>query len=58
MMMEVFQMSGIVHCAKDRLKILVKYVMAFGPRCFKCTLLRPSGPMALDDLQAFMAAVV
>ena len=42
-----FQMEGIELLLSDRLKSLVKYVVAIGPKCFKCWMFMSSGPVDL-----------
>ena len=55
---EVFQMSGIILEATERLNIFVRYSTPFGPRCFKCRLEMLSGPAALEALQVLIASAV
>ena len=57
-MTEVFQMSGMMLEASDRLNILVRYSNPLGPRCLRCRLEILSGPAALDALQALIASAV
>ena len=40
----------------DRLKSLVKYVMAIGPRCFKCWMFMSSGPVDLFVFEFLIAS--
>ena len=39
MMLAVFQFEGIWLVLRDRVKILVRNVMAVGPRCLRCLML-------------------
>ena len=55
---DFFQMSGILHCTRVKLKILVRYSVALLPRCLRWRLDIPSGPMALDDLAFLIASLV
>ena len=56
--MDFFQMSGIVLVDIERLNILVRYEIPFGPKCFRCRLDILSGPAALEALDALMALSV
>ena len=56
--MEFFQMSGIMLVDTDRLKILVRYEIPFGPRCFRCRLEMLYGPAALEALHDLIALSV
>lgn len=57
MMVEVFQIAGIRHLLKDQLYRRVRYVQPSWPRCFRCSIVMPSGPVALE-FRAFLIAKV
>jgi len=54
----VFQIWGIVFVLSAMLYICVRYVIAFGPRCFRCLMFMLSGPVELLFLALFMDAIV
>ena len=47
MIVALFQICGIVLVLRDELKRFVRYFMAKGPKCLRCLMLMPSGPMEL-----------
>ena len=57
-MIDFFQMSGIVLVLMEMLKIMVKKAMPLGPRCFRCKLDILSGPAALEALHDLIALSV
>ena len=57
-MRAVFQMEGTSAVATDKLNTSVKYCTAFGPMCLRCQGASPSGPNAVEFLEAEMAAFV
>ena len=50
-----FQMSGMVLVVSDRLKSEVRYLIPNGPRCLRCIVAMLSGPNARDALACFIA---
>ena len=52
-----FHIAGIRQVVAERLKRVVMYSMALGPRCFKWKMLSLSGPKALLFLQLFIAFI-
>ena len=52
-----FRISGIRQVVAERLKRVVMYSMALGPRCFKWKMLSLSGPKALLFLQLLIAFI-
>ena len=54
----IFQMLGMVLCLREWLKMSVRILMACGPRCFKCLLEMPSGPVEGVVLQDLIASIV
>ena len=57
-MVAFFQMSGISARLIDRLNMSVRYCVPEGPRCFRCSTVRPSGPVAVELLHCLIALVV
>ena len=53
-----FQRSGIWAREIERLKVWVRYCMPAGPRCFKCKIVSPSGPVAVEFLHWWMTVAV
>ena len=41
---------------QQRLNVFVKYSSPWGPRCFRCHGARPSGPVAVEFLEAQIAS--
>ena len=56
MMMAVFQMEGMVAELMERLKMSVRYEMPEGPRFLRCSMVRESGPAAVEPLAPLMAS--
>ena len=52
-----FHIAGIRQVVAERLKRVVMYSMALGPRCFKWKMLSLSGPKALLCLQLLIAFI-
>ena len=52
-----FHIGGIQQVVSERLKRVVMYSMALGPRCFKWKMLSLSGPKALLFLQLLIAFI-
>ena len=52
-----FHIAGIRQVVAERLKRVVMYSMALGPRCFKWKMLSLSGPKALLFLQLLIAFI-
>lgn len=52
-----FQICGIVFVFSELLYSFVRYVVASGPRCFRCFMLMLSAPVELLFLLALIAAV-
>lgn len=46
-MVALFQMCGIVLVLSAMLYMFVRYLMAEGPKCLRCLMLMPSGPVEL-----------
>ena len=55
---ESFQMFGIVLCCIEKLNMLVRALMACGPRCFRCKYEMPSGPVLVVFFVRWMASRV
>ena len=53
-----FQMCGIMMCEMEWLKMSVRTLMACVPRCLRCLLDMPSGPVEEVFLEDRMAAAV
>ena len=53
-----FQIWGMIFLLRDRLSIFVRYSSPLGPRCFKCLMFSPSGPVELVVLVDLRAAEV
>jgi hypothetical protein len=51
-----FHIAGMFALPTDRLKRAVRYLRAVMPRCFRCLGVKPSGPVAVDLLEALMAS--
>ena len=49
-----FHIAGVRQVVSERLKMVVMYSIALGPRCFKWKMLSLSGPKALLFLQLFI----
>ena len=54
----VFQTCGIMLCLMEWLKMSVRTLMACGPKCCKCLLDMPSGPVEGVALHVLIASVV
>ena len=54
----VFHRWGMVLCLREWLKISVRILMACGPKCFRCLLEMPSGPVDGVVLHALIALTV
>ena len=52
-----FQVLGILLFCSEKLKMSVKALMASGPKCFRCLLDMPSGPVEEVFLETRMASV-
>ena len=50
-----FQIAGISEWFRERLKRSVRYCRPRGPRCWRCRMVRPSGPAA-RELPPFLMA--
>ena len=48
MIVPCFQMLGILQCAYEKLAMFVRAWMPCGPKCFRCKLLIPSGPVLVE----------
>ena len=57
MINDVFHIARIRQVVAERLKRVVMYSMALGPRCFKWKMLSLSGPKALLFLQLLIAFI-
>ena len=57
MMMDFFQMLGMMDVLMEMLYMCVRYVSAFVSRCLRWRMLSESGPMALDDLEVRIACL-
>lgn len=53
--MEFFQICGILLVSSEALMVLVRALMAIGPRCFRCSDVMLSGPFAVLFLECLMA---
>jgi hypothetical protein len=53
--MACFHTTGICALFTDKLKISVRKVKAREPRCFKCKVVRLSGPTAMEFFDSLMA---
>ena len=42
-----FQIWGMIFLLRDRFSIFVRQSSPLGPRCFKCLMFSPSGPVEL-----------
>ena len=61
MILASLQISGLMLCFRARFNISVRYIIAMGPRCFRCCMLRWSGPVEFEVDEfciAFMTFVV
>ena len=54
----LFYISGICAPATERLNILVRYSRPAGPKCFRCIIVSPSGPVAVEFLHCLMMVAV
>ena len=54
----VFHMWGMLLCCMEWLKMSVRVLMACGPRCLRCLLDMPSGPVAGEFLVRLMVSAV
>ena len=52
-----FHIAGIQQVVTERLKSVVMYSIALGPRCFKWKMLNSSGPNGLLFLQLLIAFI-
>ena len=50
-----FQMAGMRELLREWLKRWVRKLRPRGPRCFRCLIVRPSGPAAVEFPPARMA---
>jgi len=57
-MVAVFHICGMMFLFSEKLKMLVRYSIARGPRCFRCFMLILSGPVELLFLADFIASNV
>jgi len=57
MILANFQVLGILLFCSEKLKMSVKALMASGPRCLRCLLDMPSGPVEEVFLETRMASV-
>ena len=55
MIMACFHNAGTSAFWIDRLQIFVRYEIPCGPRCFRCRIVRLSGPVAVEFLEVRMA---
>ena len=57
MILAVFHMCGMLFVLSTLLYRLVRYVMASGPRCFRCLMFMLSGPVELLFFDCVMASL-
>ena len=57
-MVEDFQMVGMLEVLMDRLNMSVRYLIPFGPRCLRWTLEMSPSLSAFEALADLMAALV
>ena len=57
-MVDDFQIAGITLYLTERLKISVRNLIPWEPRCFRWRFEMLSGPLALEDLHFFIASAV
>ena len=58
MIFACFQVLGIVFVLMEMLNMCVRYLMAVGPRCFRCLMFMLSGPVELLFFACLIACIV